>query len=57
MIISELLTLHDGVAGILFASGMHCVGCQSASGETLEQAAAVHGMNADEIVDKINSLM
>ncbi len=35
--------------------GMHCLGCPSARGETLEQACEVHGVNADELVAKINA--
>ena len=36
------------------ASGLGCVGCPSAQGETLEQAAMVHGLNADEVLANVN---
>ena len=37
--------------------GMHCLGCPSARGETIEQACMVHGVNADELVAKINAFL
>ena len=47
MIIADMLKIDPGIAAILMASGMHCIGCPSAQGETLDEAAMVHGMNAD----------
>ena len=52
MIIADMLKIDPGIAAILMASGMHCIGCPSAQGETLDEAAMVHGMNADELVVK-----
>ena len=57
MLIGELLLVDMGIAAILMASGMHCVGCPSAQGETLEEACMVHGMNCDELVDRINEYL
>jgi len=37
--------------------GMHCLGCPSARGETIEQACEVHGVDADALVEKINALL
>ena len=37
--------------------GMHCVGCPSASGESIEQACMVHGADPDELVEKINKFL
>lgn len=54
MIIGELLHLNEGIAPILQGSGMHCLGCPSSQSETLEDACAVHGINADELVDRLN---
>ena len=39
------------------ASGMHCVGCPSAQGESLEQAAIVHGIDPDELVESLNAFL
>ncbi len=55
-VIGDILTAKPEAAEILLAMGMHCLGCPSARGETLEQACEVHGVNADEIVAKINAL-
>ena len=54
MIIADMLKIDPGIAAILMASGMHCIGCPSAQGETLDEAAMVHGMNADELVVNVN---
>jgi len=50
----ELLTLFFAMA-VGVACGMGCVGCPSAQGESLEQAAMVHGLNADEVLDFVNN--
>ncbi len=57
MVIADMLQIDPGIAPILMASGMHCIGCPSAQGESLEEAAIVHGMNADELVDTVNQYL
>lgn len=57
MTIAQILTVGDGIADILMASGMHCLGCVMASGENLEQACAVHGIDADALIAKINEYL
>ncbi len=53
--IGELLQINvDDVAPILMGIGMHCLGCPSSQMETIEEAAAVHGINADELVAALN---
>ena len=47
----------DKLAEVLQQSGMHCWHCMLAQGETLEEAAAVHGINVDELVDKLNAVI
>ncbi len=54
MTIAEVLEKDIDSATVFLESGMHCVGCPSASGESIEQASAVHGIDADELVDKLN---
>ena len=44
MIIADLIALDPNYAAILMASGMGCVGCPSSQGESIEQAAYVHGL-------------
>ncbi len=46
MTIEQILRTDAGLADILLSSGMHCLGCVMASGENLEQACAVHGIDA-----------
>jgi len=55
MTIAQVLTLDPGCAKVLMEAGMHCVGCPASSGESLEQAAAVHGFDADELVGNLNA--
>ena len=55
--IGELLQIDENVAPILLNIGMHCLGCPSSQMETIEQAAAVHGIDADGLVDDINDFL
>lgn len=55
MTIGELLRVAPMVAPILMEIGMHCLGCPSAQAESLEEAAMVHGLDADLLVEKINA--
>ncbi len=56
-IILEALQLDPGTAQFFLEIGMHCLGCPSASGESIEQAAMVHGVDADALIDKINAYL
>ena len=49
------MSVNPDVAPVLMEIGMHCLGCPSAQGETLEEAAMVHGIDADLLVEKINA--
>lgn len=55
--IGELLSIDANVAPILLGIGMHCLGCPSSQMETIEEAAMVHGIDADELVAKINDFL
>ena len=57
MIIREVLAVDPGCAEFLLNVGMHCLGCPSASGETLEMACAVHGADVDQLVADINKYL
>ena len=57
MIIMDVLKIDMDTAKFFIDMGMHCLGCPSASGETIEQACAVHGTDADELVRKINEFL
>ena len=54
-LIGDILDMDRTTAPYLLEMGMLCLGCPSARGETLEQACEVHGVNADELVAKINA--
>lgn len=56
MTIGEILRANPDVAPVLMEAGMHCLGCPSAQGETLEEAAMVHGMDIDDLMTKIAAL-
>ena len=54
--IGELLNINlDAAAPVLLGIGMHCLGCPASRGESIEQACAVHGVSADELVEKLNA--
>ena len=57
MTIEEIIYVDKRIANVLMASGMHCLGCVMASGENLEQACGVHGINCDELVERINTML
>ncbi|WP_312699794.1 DUF1858 domain-containing protein [Sedimentibacter sp.] len=54
MVIREIIQAKPEAAEILMAHGMGCVGCPGAQMETLEEAAAVHGMNLQNLMDALN---
>ena len=56
-IISDVLEMDEGTAPFFFEIGMHCLGCPASRGESIEDACAVHGVNADELVEKLNNFL
>ena len=57
MNIGEILDNARETVPFFLEMGMHCLGCPSARGETLEQACFVHGVDADDFVEKINKFL
>ncbi|MCI8804417.1 MAG: DUF1858 domain-containing protein [Clostridiales bacterium] len=57
MIIADMINIDKGIIPILMNAGMHCIGCPSAQGETLEEASFVHGLDADSLVTEINEYL
>ena len=55
MTMGELLHIDRGVAVVLMNAGMHCIGCPSSIGESLADAAYVHGIDSDLLVEKLNA--
>lgn len=57
MRIIDIINVDYDIVPILLNEGMHCNGCPSAQGESLEEAALVHGLDPDEITAKINEFL
>ena len=56
-IIGEILDYEPETAQFFFAIGMHCLGCPSAQMETIAEAAMVHGIDPDDLVEDINNFL
>lgn len=56
-LIGDIVDFDKDTGAILMEMGMHCLGCPAARGESLEEACAVHGVNADEMAEKINKFL
>ena len=56
-IIADVLDNHPDCAPFFLEIGMHCLGCPSARGETIEEACAVHGEDVDVLLEKLNSFV
>ena len=55
--IGDLLQIDQNVAPLLLNIGMHCLGCPSSQMETIEEAAMVHGIDPDALVNEINDFL
>ena len=56
-LIGDVLDHDVETAQFFFEIGMHCLGCPHSRGESIEEACAVHGTDADELVKKINAFL
>ena len=56
MIIGEIVEKGEKYIEVLLASGMHCLGCPASRGESLEDACAVHGIDVEDLVEKLNAI-
>lgn len=57
MLIGDILKMDQGMAAVLMAGGMHCVGCPSSQGESLEEAAMVHGIDPELLEIRLNTYL
>ncbi len=55
--IGDILNINPETAPFFLEMGMHCLGCPAARSETVEQACEVHGVDCDELVEKINDFL
>ena len=56
-LIGDILDFDVNTAQFFFEIGMHCLGCPHSRGESIAEACAVHGTDADALVDKINAFL
>ena len=56
-IVMDVLRIDEGTAPFFFEIGMHCLGCPSASGESIADACAVHGVDVEQMVADINAYL
>ena len=56
-IIGDILDIAPETAPFFFEIGMHCLGCPASRGETVDMACAVHGVDCDELLTKINTFL
>lgn len=56
-IVGDVLDYDSETAQFFFEIGMHCLGCPASRGESIEMACAVHGQDADLLVEKINEFL
>ena len=57
MTIGEIINIDINLAGVLMGGGMYCVGCPASQGESLEEAAAVHGIDPDLLLERLNAYL
>lgn len=57
ILIGDILRADKGVVPILLNSGLHCLGCPSAQGETLEEACDIHGIAVEQLVEELNAYL
>jgi hybrid cluster-associated redox disulfide protein len=57
MVIGDILDADGGTAVFFFEMGMHCLGCPASRGETVEEACAVHGVDADALIARVNEYL
>ena len=53
--IGEILQEAPEKAEILLEAGMHCLGCPASQMESIEEACEVHGIDVEDVVEKLNA--
>ena len=56
-LIGDILDMDRGTAQFFLDMGMHCLGCPASRGESVEQACAVHGVDPEQLIEKINAFL
>jgi len=55
MLIGDILRIDTGTVPVFLENGMHCLGCPSAQGESLEEACMAHGIDPEKLVKELNN--
>ncbi len=56
MLVTDAMMLNPNLAPVLMEAGMYCFSCPASMGETIEEAAMVHGFDVDDILEAVNRL-
>lgn len=57
MTVYEVLQLAPDIGPVFYEFGMHCLGCPISRGETVAEAAAAHGVDVEDMLDKLNAFV
>ena len=57
MVIGDVINAHPELVRTFFANGMMCIGCPASQGESIVEAAQVHGLDADQLVNALNEAL
>ena len=57
MKITEIVEKYPQTISLLLAQGLHCIGCPIAQDETLEEAAKVHGLDLENLLNDLNKII
>ena len=55
--IGDILDIAPETAPVFVSIGMHCLGCPSSRGETVEEACMVHGVDVNTLLEQINGMI
>ncbi len=55
MVVGDVIRLKPQTLGVLMNFGLGCIGCPASQMETLEEAAMVHGIDVDYLIEKLNA--
>ncbi len=56
-IIADVLKMDRGTVPVFLSNGMHCLGCPASSGESIADACAIHGIDAEKLVKELNEYL
>ncbi len=54
MLIDQVIKKYPKTILVFMEYGLHCVGCFASMGETIEEAAVLHHLELDKLLDSLN---